>query len=99
MQRPEETLGTLQREQEHEARLSVNVALQLLIVERTTWEMCASQAFREANKSVCLHVAADGVEAMAFLERRGEHVDAPRPDLIPKMDGGRHSLGSRATRA
>jgi len=38
-------------------------------------------------------VAADGVEAMAFLRREGVHVNAPRPDLIlldlnlPKMDG------------
>jgi two-component system, chemotaxis family, response regulator Rcp1 len=38
-------------------------------------------------------VASDGVEAMAFLRREGQHVDAPRPDLIlldlnlPKMDG------------
>jgi CheY-like chemotaxis protein len=40
-----------------------------------------------------LHIAADGVEAMAFLMRKGVHVRAPRPDLIlldlnlPKMDG------------
>jgi CheY-like chemotaxis protein len=38
-------------------------------------------------------VAADGVEAMAFLWRQGSHGDAPRPDLIlldlnlPRMDG------------
>jgi chemotaxis family two-component system response regulator Rcp1 len=40
-----------------------------------------------------LHVASDGVEAMAFLRHEGAHVHAPRPDLIlldlnlPKMDG------------
>jgi CheY-like chemotaxis protein len=40
-----------------------------------------------------LHVASDGVEAMAFLRHEGTHVQAPRPDLIlldlnlPKMDG------------
>ena len=40
-----------------------------------------------------LHVAPDGVEAMAFLRREGIHADAPRPDIIlldlnlPKMDG------------
>jgi len=42
---------------------------------------------------VHLHVATDGVEAMAFLGRLGAFVDAPRPDLIlldlnlPRMDG------------
>ncbi len=40
-----------------------------------------------------LHVASDGVEAMAFLRHEGAHVSAPRPDLIlldlnlPRMDG------------
>jgi len=40
-----------------------------------------------------LHVASDGVEAMAFLAHEGAHAAAPRPDLIlldlnlPKMDG------------
>jgi CheY-like chemotaxis protein len=40
-----------------------------------------------------LHVASDGLEAMAFLRRQGVHADAPRPDFIlldlnlPMMDG------------
>ena len=40
-----------------------------------------------------LHVAGDGVEALAFLRREGEHADAARPDLIlldlnlPRVDG------------
>lgn len=51
------------------------------------------EAFRDTNMSVRLHVASDGVEAMAFLRHEGNHVHAPRPDLIlldlnlPKMDG------------
>jgi CheY-like chemotaxis protein len=51
------------------------------------------EAFRDANKAIHLHVAADGVEAMAFLRREGIHAQAPRPELIlldlnlPKMDG------------
>jgi chemotaxis family two-component system response regulator Rcp1 len=42
---------------------------------------------------ISLHVATDGIEAMAYLERTGPHVNAPRPDLIlldlnlPKKDG------------
>ena len=40
-----------------------------------------------------IHVAHDGVEALAFLRNEGEHANAPRPDLIlldlnmPRMDG------------
>ena len=40
-----------------------------------------------------LHVAGDGVEALAFLRREGPHADAPRPDLVlldlnlPRVDG------------
>jgi CheY-like chemotaxis protein len=43
--------------------------------------------------SIQIHVATDGVEAMAFLRQEVPHSDAPRPDLIlldlnlPKMDG------------
>jgi chemotaxis family two-component system response regulator Rcp1 len=63
--------------------------IQVLLVEDSPGDVRLTQeAFREANGAVNLHVATDGVEAMAFL-RRGE----PRPDLIlldlnlPKMDG------------
>ena len=51
------------------------------------------EVFREANTDIHLHVASDGLEAMAFLRRQGAHAHAPRPDLIlldlnlPKMDG------------
>jgi CheY-like chemotaxis protein len=40
-----------------------------------------------------LHVVSDGVSAMEFLRKTGEHADAPTPDLIlldlnlPRMDG------------
>jgi len=40
-----------------------------------------------------LHVAADGVEALAFLRREGNYAAAPRPDLVlldlnlPRKDG------------
>jgi chemotaxis family two-component system response regulator Rcp1 len=51
------------------------------------------EAFREANGAVQLHVASDGVEAIAFLRQDGAYADAPRPDFIlldlnlPRMDG------------
>jgi CheY-like chemotaxis protein len=51
------------------------------------------EAFRETNRFVRVHVATDGVEAMAFLRHQGVHANAPRPDLIlldlnlPRMDG------------
>jgi len=72
--------------------------IEVLLVEDNPGDVRLTQeAFLEANKTINLHVAADGVEAMAFLRRTGAHADAPRPDLIlldlnlPKM-GGREVL-------
>lgn len=68
--------------------------LEVLLVEDSPGDVRLTQeAFREANGSVRLHVAADGVEAMAFLRREAEHQYAPFPDLVlldlnlPRMDG------------
>lgn len=50
-------------------------------------------ALRDAKIMNKVHVARDGVEALAFLRCQGEFVDAPRPDLVlldlkmPKVDG------------
>ena len=70
------------------------MAIDVLLVEDSPGDVRLTQeAFREANPAVALHVASDGVEAMAFLRREGTHANAPRPDLIlldlnlPKMDG------------
>jgi len=51
------------------------------------------EAFHAVNPAVHLNVAADGVEALAFLRHEGIFADAPRPDLtlldlnMPRMDG------------
>ncbi len=68
--------------------------IEVLLVEDSPGDVRLTQeAFHDANRSVRLHVASDGVEAMAFLRHQGAHTSAPRPDLIlldlnlPKMDG------------
>ncbi len=68
--------------------------IDVLLVEDSPGDVrLTREAFHEANKSMRLHVASDGVEAMAFLRHQGAHAHAPRPDLIlldlnlPKMDG------------
>ncbi len=69
-------------------------SLQVLLVEDSPGDVRLTlEAFRDTNPSIRLHVANDGVEAMAFLRQEGVHLHAPRPDLIlldlnmPKMDG------------
>jgi two-component system, chemotaxis family, response regulator Rcp1 len=68
--------------------------IEVLLVEDSPGDVrLTKEAFRDANTSIHLNVAVDGVEAMAFLKRQGVHAHAPRPDLIlldlnlPKMDG------------
>jgi CheY-like chemotaxis protein len=66
----------------------------VLLVEDSPGDVrLTREAFREANPAVRLHVASDGIEAMAFLRHEGANADAHRPDFIlldlnlPKMDG------------
>jgi CheY-like chemotaxis protein len=68
--------------------------IEVLLVEDSPGDVrLTREAFCEANPRVRLHVAIDGVEAMAFLDQVGPHAGAPRPDLIlldlnlPRMDG------------
>ena len=72
----------------------IAMPIEVLLVEDSPGDVRLTQeAFRDSGKPVRLHLAADGIEAMAFLKREGAHADAPRPDLIlldlnlPKMDG------------
>src|ERR1700689_5337711 len=68
--------------------------IEVLLVEDSPGDVrLTREAFRDTNSTIHLHVAADGVEAMEFLRREGNHASSPRPDLIlldlnlPKMDG------------
>lgn len=68
--------------------------IEVLLVEDNPGDVrLTREAFRNARMERPLHVAADGVEAMAFLRREGEFARSPRPDLIlldlnlPRMDG------------
>jgi CheY-like chemotaxis protein len=68
--------------------------IEVLLVEDSPGDVrLTREALREANTSVRLHVAMDGVDAMAFLRREGAYAGVPRPDLIlldlnlPRMDG------------
>jgi chemotaxis family two-component system response regulator Rcp1 len=68
--------------------------MQVLLIEDSPGDVrLTKEAFHDANVSVHLHVASDGVEGMEILRREGVHEHAPRPDLIlldlnlPRMDG------------
>jgi len=73
-------------------------AIEVLLVEDSPGDVrLTREAFKDAKVHINLHVAPDGVEAMAFLRREGEYANVPRPDLIlldlnlPKK-GGREVL-------
>jgi chemotaxis family two-component system response regulator Rcp1 len=60
-----------------------DMPLEILLVEDSPGDVrLTREVFREATIAIRLHVATDGVEAMAFLRQEGAHVRAPRPDLI-----------------
>ncbi|MFI5630143.1 response regulator [Streptomyces sp. NPDC051664] len=65
----------------------------LLVEDDPGDELMTREAFADNKIRNTLHVARDGQEALDFLYRRGDHSDAPRPDLIlldlnlPRYDG------------
>jgi CheY-like chemotaxis protein len=68
--------------------------IDVLLVEDDPGDvMLIREAFEDHKVGNALSVVSDGVEAMAFLRREGDHADAPRPDLIlldlnlPRKDG------------
>jgi two-component system, chemotaxis family, response regulator Rcp1 len=74
-----------------EARIT---AFEVLLVEDSPGDVrLTRESFKDAKVHINLHVASDGVEAMAVLHREGKYKDVPRPDLIlldlnlPKKSG------------
>ena len=73
---------------------NAGMPIDVLLVEDSPGDVrLTKEAFAEAKFLVNMHVAADGVEAMAFLRKAEGYADAPRPGLIlldlnlPRMDG------------
>lgn len=72
----------------------VRPPLGILLVEDSPGDVRLTlEAFRLINGDISLHVAADGLAAMAYLSKTAPFAGAFRPDLIlldlnlPKMDG------------
>jgi chemotaxis family two-component system response regulator Rcp1 len=68
--------------------------INILLVEDSAEDITLTrEALGEAKVANALHVVRDGEEALAFLQRKGEFADKPRPDLIlldlnlPRKDG------------
>lgn len=72
----------------------VGIPVEILLVEDNQGDIDLTiEALEDAKVANKLHVARDGVEALAFLRRNGPYATAPRPDLIlldlnlPRKDG------------
>jgi len=73
----------------------VNVRpFEVLLVEDNPGDvLLTTEALEEAKLHINMSVVSDGVEALAFLYRRGPYAEAPRPDLMlldlnmPRKDG------------
>jgi len=68
--------------------------IEILMVEDNSGDvLLAREALRDGKIANNLHHVVDGVDALAFLRREGEHANVPRPDLIlldlnlPRKDG------------
>lgn len=92
--------STEQTEQTAPATTLGRRLMEILLVEDNPGDV---RLTKEALKGVAvphrLHVARDGMEALAFLHHEGDHADAPTPDIIlldlnlPRL-GGREVLGN-----
>jgi CheY-like chemotaxis protein len=70
------------------------IPIEVLLVEDDPGDVLMTrEAFEEHKVRNNLSVVSDGVDALAFVRREGEFVNAPRPDLIlldlnlPRRDG------------
>ena len=68
--------------------------IEILLVEDNPGDVrLTMEALREAKVCNRIHTVYDGIEALAFLNREGNYVNVPFPDLIlldlnlPKKDG------------
>ena len=68
--------------------------IEILLVEDNPGDVRLTiEALKEGKVANKINVAADGIEAMAFLLREGKYENAPKPDLIlldlnlPKKNG------------
>ena len=75
-------------------RRTLGRPVEILLVEDNPGDVrLTREALREGKVRNNLAVAADGVEAIAYLRKEGEHAKAVRPDLIlldlnlPRKDG------------
>ena len=70
------------------------IPVEILLVEDNAADVrLTKEALKEEKLHNNLHVAGDGIEALAFLRKEGKFSKSPRPDLIlldlnlPKKDG------------
>ncbi len=68
--------------------------IEILLVEDNPADVrLTMEIFKDSRITNRISVAADGLEAMAFLRKEGKYAEAPKPDLIlldlnlPKKDG------------
>jgi two-component system, chemotaxis family, response regulator Rcp1 len=69
-------------------------SIEILLVEDNPADVHLTlTALRDARSASKVHVVTDGEQALAYLRREGDHIKAPRPDLVfldlnlPKVDG------------
>lgn len=57
--------------------------IEILLVEDNPGDVRLTQeALKEARVLYKLHVVEDGIEALAFLQRKGQYTNCPLPDIV-----------------